>query len=707
MQCFFAMVVFSCAISSAADDIILGDFEDGTYNGWTVEGAAFGSGPATGKIGPQRDVKGFKGKGLVNTFLNGDKSQGVLTSPEFTVNRRCLTFLVGGGYWKNQTEVRVYVDGEMIDVKRGKNSDNLNATAIDLRKYQGQMAQIKIWDKVDRGWGHVLADHFVLTDKYPKGVRMPNTRQLYIEGQYLLIPIDNSDLDLGQAPMLRITMGDILLYKGKGFLADSEDKISWWAHLPVPEAVGKTVTLEYSQELESQALKLIDSSNEMRTKLPLYKEALRPQLRFSQRFGWNNDPNGMLYYDGEYHLFFQSNPLGIKWANMFWGHAVSKDLVHWEERPFALRPWAEDHIKMPASMSAGMCFSGGGAVDFNNTLGLQQGDTKTLFVTFTAKGGGGERIATSTDKGESWKVGKVLFNHPGRDPKPLWHRPSQQWVIAVYNDQQDRGGKNISFYTSPDLEAWSFQSAVPGFFECPELFELPVDTDPNNTRWVLMGADAKYLVGQFDGKVFIPEHDEKKETVVGKIMDAIYAGQCFSDTPDGRVIYIGWAGMTREADKAMPFHNGFTVPIHLTLVSSPDGPRLNAVPVKECDQLRNGVAFSAKGKSLGEANTRLSCKAPVQEYDVVVKLTSPNKDGKATLRLGQTEIAVDVTEGSADIRVICDRPFMEVITGGGERYKLINRKDRGQPLGEIALERVAGTVDVDAFTVYKMKSIWR
>ena len=532
---------------------------------------------------------------------------------------------------------------------------------------------------------------------------MPLTRKLIANGQYLLVPIDNTNLDLDDAPMLSVRAGDTLLYRGKGFLADSPDQVSWRSPLDVLEEQGKVLTLEYSAAFDSQALELVVTSNELRTTQSLYNEPLRPQLRFSQRFGWNNDPNGMLYYDGEYHLFFQSNPLGISWANMFWGHAVSKDLIHWEERPYALRPWAEQGKHHPA-MSPGMCFSGGGAVDHNNTLGLQpvrqgsgqEGDTKTLFATFTAKGGGGERIATSTDKGASWQVGDVLFQHNGRDPKPFWYEPGQHWVIAIYNDQKERGGRNISIYTSTDLKDWEYQSAVPGFFECPELFELPVHptSDPRSptsdlpTRWVLMGANAKYLVGTFDGKVFTPEHEEQKETIVGKIKTAIYAGQCFSNTPDGRVIYIGWAGMGGQ-DKKSPFHHGFTLPIHLTLVASPDGPRLNAKPIEEFDQLR-GARLSAVEPNTFEADG--------QEYDVVVRVSG---DGKATLVLGETRVPVAGTT-----RVICDRPFMEVIYDNGKRYELINRKDRGKPLGRIALEHDAN-ISVEAFTVYKMKSIWR
>lgn len=503
----------------------------------------------------------------------------------------------------------------------------------------------------------------------------------------------------------------------------------------MPEAVGKTVTLEYPQALESKALELITSSDELKTLQPLYDEPLRPQLRFSQRFGWNNDPNGMTYYEGEYHLFFQSNPFGIQWENMFWGHAVSKDLIHWEECPYALRPYAPEdkESKYHPAMSPGMCFSGGGAVDFNNSLGLQKGDDKTFFVTFTANNGGGERIATSTDRGATWQVGDVIFGNNGRDPKPFWHEPSQHWVIVVFN--KNRGaGRNFSFHTSKNLKDWEYQSSVLGFYECPEFFELPVDGDDTKKKWVLMGADGGYLLGSFDGKTFTPDDGPIKSYEEGKnalkyCIDGqgffqkgqtkIYAGQCFSNTPDGRVIYVGWAGFGR-ADTSSAFHHSFTVPIHLTLKSSPDGPRLNAEPIAEFDQLRAGKAFSADGKLLDAENAKLAVAAPAHEYDIVLKLKSEVNDGIANLRIGETVIPIDLTRddpqwqfspegdvGTAVIRIICDRPFMEVISGKGRRYQLINRKDRGQALGEIALELQSGEIVVDEFSVYAMKSIWK
>jgi sucrose-6-phosphate hydrolase SacC (GH32 family) len=717
------LALLSTPVFAADKDVVLGDFNDGTYQGWTIEGNAFGDAPATGPLGKQRKIKGHKTKGLVNTFLTVDKSTGVLTSPEFTVKHHFLTFLHGGGYWKGQTYIELLIQGASVQQIVGRNDGNLKPNIFDLRNYQGKKAQVRIVDRANRGWGHVLADEFILTNTFPEGVRVPISTTITAKGKYLQIPIDNTIVDnLPNAPILKVSLGETLLYSGHGYLADSPDKVDWWSHLAIPEAEESgsdgVLTIDYHASIDSQALDMISTSDEIKTKTPLYDEDNRPQLRFSQRFGWNNDPNGMQYYDGEYHFFFQSNPFGLKWANMFWGHAVSKDLIHWEERPHALRPWASQGKNHP-SMSGGMCFSGGGAVDHNNTLGLQKGDTKTMFVTYTAKGGGGERLAYSTDKGRNWviKEGK-LFNHPGRDPKPFWHEPSQHWVIVVYNDQKDRGGKNQSFYTSKDLLKWEYQSAVPGFFECPEFFELAVDGNENNKKWVLMGANGGYLIGSFDGKAFTSDSGPIKTFEEGKKalkrcidgtgyfpkQEKIYAGQCFSNTPDGRVIYIGWAGMTQKVDRSAPFHHGLTVPLNLTLVSGSDGPRLNAFPISEFNQLRKDKLLSEKGKSLAKAGDIISTKAPQREYDVVVKLSSAQKDATAILRLGETEIPL---VGNTEVRVICDRPFMEVVTNNGQSYRLINRKDRGKSYKTISLEQNKGSLKVEEFSVYAMKSIWK
>ena len=199
----------------------------------------------------------------------------------------------------------------------------------------------------------------------------------------------------------------------------------------------------------------------------VYHEVDRPQFHFTSRRGWLNDPNGLVWQAGTYHLFYQHNPYGWNWGNMHWGHAVSPDLVHWKELPTALYP----------RKFGDWCFSGSAVVDEHNTSGFQEGDQPPLVVAFTSTGRG-ECIAFSNDRGKTWKEypENPVVKHPGRDPRLVWYGPGRHWVMAVYDETGGRQG--IAFYTSPDLKHWTFQSKIEGFFECPDLFELPVDGRP-------------------------------------------------------------------------------------------------------------------------------------------------------------------------------------------------------------------------------------
>ena len=315
-------------------------------------------------------------------------------------------------------------------------------------------------------------------------------------------------------------------------------------------------------------------------KAKLYDETYRPQFHFSPKKNWTNDPNGLVYYEGEYHLFFQHNPTGINWGNMHWGHAVSKDLVHWTELPIALAPDAH-----------GTCFSGSAVVDWNNSAGFQTGAEKVLVAIYTGapvpEVPGGPKftqcIAYSNDRGRTWtKYDKnpVLPHVIGgnRDPKVFWHDPTHQWIMALFKD-----GNVYAFFASPDLKTWTHLSdlTVAECGECPDLFELPVDGNPANTRWVFVGGDGSYLIGAFDGKTFTPE----SEKVRGDWGANFYATQTYSDIPaaDGRRVQIAW--MNGGQYPGMPFNQQMTFPCELTLRTFPDGIRVCRNPVKEIERL--------------------------------------------------------------------------------------------------------------------------
>ncbi|MFC1619943.1 glycoside hydrolase family 32 protein [Candidatus Neomarinimicrobiota bacterium] len=309
-----------------------------------------------------------------------------------------------------------------------------------------------------------------------------------------------------------------------------------------------------------------------------YSELYRPQFHFTPAFNWCNDPNGLVYYDGEYHLFFQHNPIGCEWGNNSWGHAVSPDLLHWEQLPIAL--WPDEH---------GTIWSGSGIVDSRDAAGFQTGDESPIIMAYTYAGRYGklgepftQGIAYSSDRGRTWAKyahNPVLPNQSGgddRDPKLLWCESTKAWVMVLYLDKEKLG-----FFTSSDLKRWNFTGEINGFYECPDLFELPLDGNPGNMRWILMDASGEYLIGSFDGQTFTEESAKQRSDYGANF----YAPQTFNNIPeaDGRRIQIAW--MDGGKYPGMPFNQQMSFPCELTLRSFPDGIRMCKNPIREIKKL--------------------------------------------------------------------------------------------------------------------------
>jgi sucrose-6-phosphate hydrolase SacC (GH32 family) len=242
-----------------------------------------------------------------------------------------------------------------------------------------------------------------------------------------------------------------------------------------------------------------------------YREPFRPQFHFTPAQNWMNDPNGMVFYDGEWHLFYQYNPLGDRWGHMSWGHAVSRDLVRWEHLPLAL-----------AEADGIMIFSGSAVVDYKNTSGFGVDDKPPLVAIYTGhrEGRQDQRIAYSNDRGRTWTkfAGNPVLDvkmADFRDPKVFWHETTSRWVMTVALATE----KKVHFYVSPDLKAWKYvgefgpAGATDGLWECPDLFPLPVLG--GGSKWVLIvninpggpagGSGCQYFVGAFDGEKFTPD----------------------------------------------------------------------------------------------------------------------------------------------------------------------------------------------------------
>lgn len=691
-------VVFALA---ADPDTLVADFEGDTYGAWKAEGKAFGGGPARGTLPGQMAVSGFNGKGLVNSFAGGDKSTGTLTSPPIQVERDFFNYLIGGGGHEGKTCMNLLLDGKVVRTATGPNVDaggteELVAASWDVKDLKGKSVVIQIVDSHTGGWGHVNVDHITQGDAATGKLPVPlvdRSREVKLTQKYLLFPISSG----AKVCRMTVAVGGKTVHDFDINLAT--DKAEWWARLDVPEYVGKTATVTAKRtHPDAKGLDLIESSGTIRHAQPVYNEALRPQLRFSQMQGWNNDPNGMVYHDGEYHLFWQSNPFGPNWGNMYWGHAVSKDLLHWEELPYAL---------YPRVMAKSHCFSGSAHIDVNNTGGW---GANAMVAAFTDTGAG-ETIAVSTDRGRTWKY---IDQNPvipmrkdeGRDPKLVWYEPGRHWVIAVYTKTNKID--YVEFYSSADLKKWERTSRIEGYYECPELFELPVDGDAKNKKWVLTAANAEYAVGTFDGKTFTPEHTGKHRVHYG----SFYAPQCFSRTPGGRVIQVGWARMDFPG---MPFNQAFSLPIELTLKSTPNGVRVRAEPIKEVETLR-GDRAAADGVEVTAAKPA-SVKAPGQLLDIVAEI-EPGTATEVKLQFGANTLVYKVAEQTLDgmplpladkkfsVRVVVDRPLYEVVGGNGAVYKTAPRKDGGKPIDGVTISAVGGAARVASLSVYPMRSIW-
>ena len=516
-------------------------------------------------------------------------------------------------------------------------------------------------------------------------------RSIPLENRYLLIPIQNGapsiavDFEIDGQPVRQFDCE----------LAPTAADADFWAFLDLTPFGDRTGTLRARDASQAQ-LAAIRQADTIPGRDRFYKESLRPQFHFSQKLGWNNDPNGMVYQDGKWHLYFQHNPYGWKWGNMHWGHAVSDDLVHWKQLPIAIYNKARGDY----------AFSGGAVVDEKNTAGWQRGDQPPIVASWTSTGRG-ECLAYSNDGGLTFTEyeGNPVVRHDGRDPKIIWHNEAGHWVMAVY-DESKEDGRSVAFYSSPDLKQWKLESKLPNYYECPEIFELPVDGDPENTRWIVFAADGRYAVGTFDGKEFTPEHEGKHRLHHG----SYYASQLFSNAPDGRKIQIGWAQIPMPD---MPFNQTFSFPHELSLRNTEDGLRMFAEPVRELENLYGSSEASASGDLVPGDPITLPGKE-LMDIEASFQLGQATKVG---LEIGGERIVYDVAAKNLDgaplpapdsgitIRVLVDRPMLEIIGGDGRVVITRARKKPGQA-GKVVAFAEGGDAELLELSVRELDSIW-
>ncbi|WP_409293937.1 glycoside hydrolase family 32 protein [Peribacillus sp. SCS-26] len=487
----------------------------------------------------------------------------------------------------------------------------------------------------------------------------------------------------------------------------------------------------------------------------LYQEKHRPQFHFSPKEKWMNDPNGMVFYNGEYHLFYQYHPHGTTWGPMHWGHAVSGDLIHWEQLPVALYP--DEH---------GAIFSGSAVVDWNDSSGFFNGESGLVAIYTSADSyPDSERprqrqsLAYSRDNGRTWtkyKGNPVLSNEEitdYRDPKVFWFESSRKWVMVL------AAGQSIRIYTSTNLREWEFASEFgngegshDGVWECPDLFQLPVDGDEKDQRWIMIvsigdhpafeeGSRTQYFIGDFDGKHFISECPQKKALWLDNGRDN-YAGVSWSDIPveNGRRIYIGWMSNWRYANQVptREWRSAMTLPRELFLTRESDGLCLRQLPVSEISTIRKNEAvfkdliIEEGGPIDIRLNSRLleikMCFEPmdaflfgmrcihstgeslVTTYDVKDKKFSLDRTQAGDSSFSESFAAVqnaqvDLVNGKLILHLFIDTSSIEVFINEGKSAFTSLYFPEGPPLG-IELFAEGGNAVVHELSICELKSIW-
>ena len=442
--------------------------------------------------------------------------------------------------------------------------------------------------------------------------------------------------------------------------------------------------------------------------VPLLAEHLRPRFHFTAPRGWLNDPNGLVYYAGEYHLFYQHNPQGTNWVNdLSWGHAVSKDLLHWRHLPDVLPP-----LPIPGQSARAGSWSGSGLVDWNNTAGFQNGPEKPIVLAWTATGLG-QCIAYSNDRGRTFTAyagNPVLPQRPpktddwDRDPKVYWHAPTKRWTMAL-----SVTGEGVRFYSSPDLKSWQYESTVPGLWECPDYYELPVDGKADNKKWVLQDASGKYFLGRFDGKRF------QRDSGPFRLDHGrnYYAAQTWNDLPAaGRRIGIAW--MRDGKFPGMPFNQQMGIPSVLSLRTLPEGIRLTKMPVKEVEALRQGKkswapamikeSFDLDGFH-GDAFDLLFIFEPGGATDVLLQVGSEAvRWHEATLSYGESSVPLAPVAGRIDLRVLVDRTSVEIYANGGAASLTSARVSPGD--ARVSIATAGGSIKVLTLSAFHLRSVW-
>lgn len=555
--------------------------------------------------------------------------------------------------------------------------------------------------------------------------------------RYLLLPVEEVMPDVRVSMIVNnkeVNVADVRL---------AVNRVDYFVPLDLSDYAGKNILLKFKLgsndpirgKLSAVCCKEMKLSDTFDTG---NREKFRPTYHFSPLYGWMNDPNGMVYKDGEYHLFYQHNPYGSKWGNMHWGHAISKDLINWEHRPDAITPDA-----------LGTIFSGSAVVDTDNTAGFGAGAIVAIYTQNSDRQV--QSIAYSTDNGRSftkYENNPVLTSDARdfRDPKVFWHKETQRWIMLL------AVGQEMQIFSSSNLKDWAFESsfgegqgAHGGVWECPDLFELPVD-GTNEKKWVLLcnlnpggpfgGSATQYFVGTFNGKEFANESPSQT-----KWMDwgkDHYATVTWSDAPDNRRIAIAWMSNWQYANDVptSQYRSPNSVPRDLSLFTVDGETHLQSAPSPELLKLRDiskKRSFKVNGTRTikdmiagneGAYEIELTIEnqyADVigfrlyndkgeevdMQYDMKEKKFSMDRRKSGDVGFNEnfpmlTWTAIESGKDELKLRLFVDKSSVEAFGDGG-RFVMTNQVFPSEPYTHIDFYSKGGAYKVDSFVIYKLK----
>lgn len=696
---------------------------DGTTlpgNDWSIEGYAFGT----------RNPIPDKRQRAMNPSRNQRQYQkGKLIFSEFTINNDYMEVICSGVF--HPTDVAVVLMVNDKDVRSYSPKSGLgflewnkkpDTAFFDLRQLKGEKATIEVRDNHTNGYFNLV--NIRLTDNIPASDTilitkapdwLPDHSETTIQGDFLLLPVGPFEGTPLQAVKVEINGQEKLISDFP--LAFGTIEIS--GYLPIYDLTdfqGHNIKVSFCSyegfKPDSESVKIL-----IQGKIPGRNLTdSSPAFHIHNRLGQLNDPNGLFYQDGVYHLFHQYtyNTWGLSWA-----HYASADLMHWEERPIVLFP---DEL--------GSKHSGSAVVDVLNTSGWQTGNTPPIVAAYTASRGVGgndkiqmQGIAFSTNGAKTFTkfednpvLGKSQLLTEGsdnfRDPKFFWYSPTKgfdpyatdgHWVMVLFE------GRELSMYSSKDLRNWEKHGSLDGFHECPELFPLAIDGDPKKIRWIMYGADGKYHIGEFNGKLFKPETSEKIPMYYG---GKLYASQTFNNTDIGfgeqpRRIQVAWQGGRKGQ---------MSTANELRLRNTTLGLRVCMLPVKEIENLYTRTEnMDGLKLSPGDTNPFSSAIGGLYDLDFVVDLSSASQ---LVLTIGKKKLLVKATEKGLvmdekiipdtnvlHFRVLIDRTSIDVYFGEHGLYYFPFMND-SEISSTFSIAITEGEASFRKLQIHELKSIW-